>query len=224
MVHPVILSVVQMTADAQTTQTVWEFLSAGGVLMLPIAICSVVVLGFAFERFLLLRSALLVPRNVSETLDLVQGEDCAAAQRRVEEGKTLFDRILRAGLRRRQLSLRDVELAMEDQAQKEAEKLKRNIRPISVVASIAPLLGLLGTVIGIAEAFHRVKIAGTGRPELLAEGIEMALVTTIAGLSVAIPALLIAAYLNGRVRKIVLSVDEQISGVAEHIPQQRIAA
>ena len=103
---------------------------------------------------------------------------------------------------------------------KEIERLRHNIRPLSVIGGVAPLLGLLGTVLGIAEAFHRVAQAGMGKPEVLAGGIEIALTTTIVGLCIAIPSILAASWLQGRVRRLILHVDERLAGVVEHLARR----
>ncbi len=113
------------------------------------------------------------------------------------------------------MALEDIERGMEDQGKKEFEKLRLNIRPLQLIAAITPLLGLLGTVIGIQDSFHLVVRAGLGKPEHLASGIEEALVTTIAGLTVAIPALLVAFWLTGRVRQLMLHVDDLLSPAVE---------
>ena len=106
---------------------------------------------------------------------------------------------------------------MEDQAQKEIDKLRRNIRPLTLIGAIAPLLGLLGTVLGISEAFHQVSRSGMGKPQALAGGIEVALTTTIVGLFVAIPAMVIATWLQNRMRRLVSRVDEKLAPSIEAI-------
>src|SRR5690606_19527895 len=138
----------------------------------------------------------------------------------VADDRSFGARVLAAGLRRLGHPLREVEGAMADQAAKEIEKLRRNIRPLVLIGGIAPLLGLLGTVLGIAEAFRRVSQAGMGKPEVLAGGIELALTTTIAGLCVAIPAMVVAAWLQGRVRALVLWADERLQPAIDAIARR----
>ena len=198
-----------------TVQTFGEFLAAGGLVMIPIALCSVVVVGLALERYANLTRARMLPGGVDEALDLVRSGHSQQALEVADGAKAPAPRILAAGIRRQGFPVRDVERAMEDQARKEADKLRGNIRPLDLIAAIAPLMGLFGTVVGIAEAFHRVVRTGMGRPENLASGIEMALTTTIAGLAVAIPTMVIAAHLKARVRKLLLATDEKLSPVVE---------
>jgi biopolymer transport protein ExbB len=209
------LALAENVQEIVSSQTVWEFLESGGPVMVPIAICSVVALAFAMERLIFLRREKVVPAGVGEVVELLRSGQVAEAKERAQELTGPAARILAAGLRRQGMALEDIERGMEDQGKKEVDKLRSNIRPLQLIAAITPLLGLLGTVMGIQDSFHLVVRAGLGKPEHLASGIEEALVTTIAGLTVAIPALLVAYYLNGRVRQLMLQVDELLSPVLE---------
>lgn len=201
--------------SADLSTTIGDFLSSGGELMWPIGLCSVVVLALTIERYLALRKGAMLPRTIGQAADLI-------GQRRFDEARQVLakprapgENVLASGLRRAGYPLRDVEAAMVDQAHKELEKMRRNVRPLSMIATIAPLLGLLGTVLGIAEAFRRVSQAGLGDPTALADGIQVALNTTIAGLFVAIPAVVLHSLLSGRVRKRLLEVDERLAPLVE---------
>lgn len=205
----------ERTQEIVSSQTVWEFLESGGPIMVPIAICSIVALAFAMERLIFLRRDKIVPAGVAEAMELLQAGQTAEARARAQELTGPAARILAAGFRRQGMALEDIERGMEDQGKKEFERLRLNIRPLQLIAAITPLLGLLGTVIGIQDSFHLVVRAGLGKPEHLASGIEEALVTTIAGLTVAIPALLVAFWLTGRVRQLMLHVDDLLSPAVE---------
>jgi biopolymer transport protein ExbB len=204
-----------------TITTIGEFFEAGGFLMWPILGCSVVVLGLAIERYLSLRRRRLLPVAVVDAVeDLGRGhEDAAAAA--VHGAAAPAARVLAAGLRRRGFALPEVEKAMEDQLLKEGARLRSHVRGISLMAAVAPLLGLLGTVVGIAEAFATVEQTGLGKPENLAAGIKVALYTTIFGLCVAIPATLIAAHLHGRVRQRLMQVAETVAPAVEALAGRR---
>ena len=202
--------------EVVTSQSVWEFLSSGGMIMIPIAICSIVALAFFMERYLNLKESKVLPDRLNEAIKLLTDGKTKMAWSLARDLDSPASRVLQAGLRRCGYALQDVERGMEDQAQKEMNRLRDNIRPLTLVANISPLLGLLGTVIGIQNAFQRVKM-GLGKPAELAEGIETALVTTIAGLFVAIPALLLAAYLSGKVRKLMERMDEVLAPTVEKL-------
>ena len=164
-----------------------------------------------------LRRERIVPQKIDDALDLLKSGKHEAAHEAAEQLNAPAGRILVAGLRRRGRSIRDVERAMEDQGGKEVEKMRSNIRPMFLIASIAPLLGLLGTVIGIQDAFAVIVTAGMGKPEYLAGGIEEALVTTITGLCVAIPALLIASHFSTKVRRLMIETDEKLTPAVDHL-------
>lgn len=201
----------------ESSQTLGEFIEAGGWMMIPIGLCSVFVVAFALERYISLTSRRVCPDAIRRAVVAVEDHKFSAAEEMVADHKSPAARILAAGLRRRGFEIRDVEIAMEDQALKEVERLRKNVRPLALVGSVAPLMGLLGTVLGIAESFRIVAAAGMGKPELLAGGIEQALTTTIAGLVIAIPALIICAHLQGKVRRLIAYTDETISPVIEHL-------
>lgn len=197
--------------------TIGEFFSAGGSLMWPILGCSIVVVGLSIERYLSLRQRRVVGPEVVEAAKAASEGRLDEAGTATAAGDSAGARVLAAGLRRRGLAIAEVEKAMEDQLQKEGARLRGNVRAISLMAAIAPLLGLLGTVLGIAEAFASVEQTGLGKPENLASGIKVALYTTIFGLFVAIPATLLAAHLQARVRQGMLRLGEVVAPAIEAI-------
>jgi biopolymer transport protein ExbB len=215
------LLTVQDTATAVTRQTVWDFLRAGGPVMVPLGLCSVVAVALVMERYLRLREPAVLPAALDEPIQLALRGDRARALALAHDIDAPGARILAAGLRRDSLPLLDIERAMEDQAGKEADTMRGRVRALSVIAAIAPLLGLLGTVLGLNEAFHRVVRAGLGKPEQLAAGIEEALITTIAGLCLAIPLMLIVSHLNARVRRLLNAADARLSPVVDAIVAER---
>jgi biopolymer transport protein ExbB len=205
---------------SQAFTTVGEFFTDGGILMWPILGCSIVVVGLSIERYLSLRLPRLLPTSVADAVQKVRQGGAAGVATGVEATKAPAARVLAAALRRRGFEVHDVEKAMEDQIYKEASRLRTNVRGISLMASVAPLLGLLGTVLGIAQAFAVVEQAGLGKPEHLAAGIKVALYTTVFGLLVAIPATVLAAHLNSRVRRLLMVVGESLEPVVEHLASQ----
>lgn len=198
--------------------TVGEFFDAGGLLMWPILACSIVVVGLALERYLSLRQGRVLPRVVVEAAHQVVEGRAEVIEAGILEAKAPAARVLAAGLRRRGCLLADVEKAMEDRLHEEGQRLRGNARGVWLVATIAPLLGLLGTVLGIADSFAAVEQTGLGKAEsseALAAGIKVALYTTIFGLFVAIPATLIAAHLQSRARRLIARVADVIAPTIE---------
>jgi biopolymer transport protein ExbB len=198
-----------------TIATVGEFFSAGGIMMWPILGCSVIAVGLAFDRYLQLRRTRLLPQVVVDAVEQVAGGRAEVIAAGIAEADAPAARVLAAGLRRRGHALADVERAMGDQLAKEGARLRSNIRGVALMATVAPLCGLLGTVLGIAKAFAAIEKSGLDRAETLAAGIGVALYTTIFGLIVAIPSTLLAAHLQSRVRRSLLAMDQALSPAIE---------
>ena len=204
--------------DPAFVPTLGDFFADGGLLMWPILGCSVVVLGLAIERYLSLRRARVLPDAVLDAVErVVAGRSADVADSVLASGAPAA-RVLAAGLRRRGHLLADVEKAMEDRLREETARLRGNVRGITLIAAIAPLLGLLGTVLGIADAFAAVERTGLGRgenSEALAAGIKVALYTTIFGLFVAIPPTLLAAHLQARARRLAAQIAHALGPAAD---------
>jgi biopolymer transport protein ExbB len=200
--------------------TVGEFFSAGGMLMWPILGCSVVVVGLGIERYLSLRKSRVVPQEVEVAVEAVRQGRADAISASVSSSSAPAARVLAAGLARRGCLLADVEKAMEDRLAEESALLRGNVRGITLMAAVAPLLGLLGTVVGIADAFAAVERTGLGKAhssEALAAGIKVALYTTIFGLFVAIPATLVAAHLQSLARRLAGAIKAAVSPAIDPI-------
>jgi biopolymer transport protein ExbB len=206
-----------------TVATIGEFFAAGGWLMWPILGCSVVVAGLALERYLSLRQARVVPTVVADAVEQVVHGRADVIAAGIAEAQAPAARVLAAGLRRRGHALADVEKAMEDRLAQEVALLRGNVRGIHLMATVAPLLGLLGTVVGIADAFAAVEQTGLGKAEsseALAAGIKVALYTTIFGLFVAIPATLVGAHLQARARRLGARIAAVVAPAVEALAQR----
>ncbi len=178
-----------------------------------LGIFSLVALTVILERLVNLQRAKVMPVEFVQRLhDLVnRKEDNLDNLRNLADSSTSpIAKILRAGIFRAGRPLPEVEKAMEDAAAKEIAAMRGRNRPLSVVGSVAPLVGLLGTVVGMIFAFMISSQAGLGKAELLAEGIYMALITTAAGLTIAIPSLLFSAWFNAGVERFMRDVDEAL--------------
>lgn len=197
-------------AGAVQLDSVLDMILAGGPLMVPIALCSVVSLAFVVERSVRLRAGELgtarLGREVVERLASAGPEE---ALELCESREKPLTRILGAGLRRWSMPLLEMEKAVEDAGARELKRLSAPLRPLVVVGMIAPLLGLLGTVFGMIEAFRSIALEqGIGRPEVLASGIAQALITTAAGLSVAIPTQAAYYWLRARIERFANRVED----------------
>ena len=197
------------TAADTFTQAVLESASDGGVIALfvrggefmwPILICSVVGLAFIFERIVSLRRSAVYPtKQVKQVKRLIESDQTDAAVDYCEKNSSPFTRVMHACLVRSDASGYEMEAALEESGARILYDLRRGARPLGIIAEVAPLLGLLGTVTGMIEAFDVVaRQNALGKAELLADGIGKALLTTAFGLCVAVPALLAYQWFRGR--------------------------
>lgn len=183
----------------------------GGALMYPIALCSVVLLVFVFERSISLRRSRVIPKPfVARLLHQLQEQqlDAHEALQRCEENASPIAQVFAAAVKKWNRSSVEVEQAVLDSGERVAHQLRRYLRLFNGVSTISPLLGLLGTVVGMIRSFDVIAQADAlGRPELLAGGIGQALITTAAGLVVAIPALIAYLYFTSRVDRLIVEID-----------------
>ncbi len=194
-----------------------EFALAGGYLMIPIALLSVVWLTFLIERLTALRRARVFPRALASDLSMLQPgkTDGDAVERILTERDSSCARIVRTAAKHLGSDRENIEFYVNDAAQREVHKLRRFIGVFAVIASVAPLLGLLGTVTGMIQAFREVALEGLGSGQALAPGIYQALVTTAAGLIVAIPALVTYHWLHSRIDNYLHSINALVVDFVE---------
>ncbi|MCP4129108.1 MAG: MotA/TolQ/ExbB proton channel family protein [Gammaproteobacteria bacterium] len=200
----------------------YELVIAGGWLMLPIILCSVVAMAIIIERLWSLRRPRVVPENlVAQVWQLHRdGEVTAAQVSSIRDGSPL-GRILSAGIINRQHSREIMKEAIEEVGRQVVHELERYLNTLGTIASITPLLGLLGTVIGMIKVFSAITLVGVGDPTVLAGGISEALITTATGLSVAIPSLMFHRYFSGRVERLVIVMEEEALKMVEVMQGER---
>lgn len=199
-------------AAAVEVRSVWDFARKGGPLMIPLGLCSLLALAVIVERAVCLRRSNVIPPGFFVGLQQALDNDRGGRTRALahcEASSSPIGRILGAGLKRLDAPAERLEKSIVEAGEHEIAGLRRNLRVLSVIASIAPLLGLLGTIFGMITAFQTVASSAEalGRTELLAKGIYEAMITTAAGLMVAIPALLGYHGLSARVDGLVREMD-----------------
>ena len=187
-----------------------EIILAGGWLMAPILLCSTLSVAIIIERFWTLRKSKVTPKDLAATV-----EDWAARdeldrrhlnQLRVESP---LGRIYSAALVNRKRSREVIKEAVEDTGRHVVHDLERFLNTLGTIAGISPLLGLLGTVVGMIKVFSAIMISGVGDANVLAGGISQALITTAAGLTVAIPSFFFYRFFRGMVAEYVISMEEK---------------
>jgi biopolymer transport protein ExbB len=193
----------------------------GGPMMYPIALCSFVLMVFSFERFIHLRTGRVIPRPfVKRLIEQLQQQQIDR-----EEGLELCERnpspiasILAAAVKRYGRPAVEIEQAVLDAGERESNNLRRHMRLLNAISNVSPLLGLLGTVLGMIQAFNDIAGAqAMGRPEMLAGGIGQALLTTAAGLLVAIPAYLMYMYFLGHTDRLIMEMDRHAQRLVDAI-------
>lgn len=200
----------------------YQFVMKGGYLMYPIMFCSVLTLAIFFERLFALRRSRIIPdKFIIEVSDLVRQQRMEDALTQCRLNNSSIARVLMAGISRHNKSRQQVKEAIEDVGRLEAATLERFLTILGTIAGIAPLLGLLGTVTGMIKAFSVISHAGIGNPQMLAGGISEALITTAAGLTVAIPAFVFYKFLRSRVDKRILRMERASIEILDLIDQEK---
>jgi biopolymer transport protein ExbB len=199
----------------------FEIVKAGGIMMGPIILASIVTAAIFLERLWTLQTKRVLPAELTEKVwrwveqGQIQDKHIAALQQNSPLGK-----ILAAGLTNRNRDRVVIREAIEDTGRHVVHELDRFIGTVGTIASLSPLMGLLGTVFGMIRTFNAITTSGIGNPASLAGGIAEALITTAAGLTVAIPALLAYKYLRGRVQTLVVQMEKEAIKLVEALEGQ----
>lgn len=190
-------------------KNVIDFLAKGGIIMIPLFLCSVAALAVAIEKSLALRRRKVIVPEVVGVLENVKGpDDFGLALSICEKHRGPFAGLIRLALENRRLPREELKEALLDQGRQEVHRLGRGLGVLETVAGIAPLLGLLGTVLGILKVFKVIALMGVGQAAALAGGIAEALITTIAGLFIGIPALVAFNYFADKAESLVLEMEK----------------
>jgi biopolymer transport protein ExbB len=202
--------------------TVWDLYKKGGVLMYPITFLSVVVVGFGLERFLGLRRSVVAPRRLTRGLRKIaspQGCDPVLAKDLCDRNPSAAANVIRTMLAKIGRPEGEVEQAIAAANEREATRLYQNVRWLNMAMSVAPMLGLLGTVQGMIIVFMGASQLpiGANKTEYMAEGIYLKLVCTFAGLIVAIPAAVLSYLFEGRIQRLLSEVEDLALGLLPRV-------
>ena len=199
-----------------------ELMQAGGWLMWPIAACSVIATALVIDRAWTLRRGRIMPEDLVTRIWQWhrQGQLSEDKIEAIRAGSPL-GRMLAAGLVNRNHSREVMKEAIADTGRHVVARLERHLDTLSTIASVAPLLGLLGTVFGMIDIFGVIMNAGTGNAGVLSGGIAKALITTAAGLSVAIPTLLCHRFFDSRVGQFAIDMEMQALRLVEVMKGER---
>jgi biopolymer transport protein ExbB len=203
----------------------FEIVKAGGIMMGPLILASIMAAAIILERLWTLQSKRVLPAELTEKVwkwveqRQIQDKHIVALQQNSPLGK-----ILAAGLANRHRDRDIIRESIEDTGRHVVHELDRFIGALGTIASLSPLMGLLGTVLGMIHTFNAINTEGIGNPAVLAGGIAEALITTAAGLTIAIPALIGYKYLRGRVQRLVIQMEKEAIKLVQAMEGQALGA
>ncbi len=200
----------------------FELVTAGGWLMAPIIACSIIAFAIIAERLWTLRIRRVIPSDLAaQVWEWAKDKKLDMERMQTLRASSPLGRILAAGLVNRDASREIMKEAIEDTGRHVIHELERYINTLGTIAAISPLLGLLGTVIGMIKVFSAITTQGVGNPAALAGGISEALITTAAGMVVAIPTLMAYRYFRGKIALLVIRMEQQALRMVEVLHGQR---
>jgi len=206
----------------RTEAEVIEFIQQGGTVMYFLLAASVLSLTIIFERAWSLRRSVVIPLKVVQQVETsVRDGDVKSAMTFCQNHNTAMSRILWIALANRGVNRSVMKEILEESGRQEVAHLERFVAILGVIAAVAPLLGLLGTVIGMIEVFQQISLVGVGKADVLAGGISKALNTTAFGLSVAIPSIVAYRYYESRVDSFVLEIEHHALRFVELLKGER---
>jgi biopolymer transport protein ExbB len=199
----------------------YELFLKGGILMYPIAFCSIIAVGIFLERMWVLRRGRVLPRDfLIEVEDLVMRRKRSEAITLCKRNNSSIAHVIRVGIENYGKKRDVIKEKIEEVGRREAASLERYINVIGTIAGISPLLGLLGTVSGMIKSFNIISLQGVADPASLAGGISEALITTAAGLVVAIPTFVIYRYLMNKADSLILEMEENSIRIVDLVKRE----
>lgn len=200
----------------------FEIIVSGGWLMIPIILCSLIVVGVSIERYWTLNPGKIAPRTLlAQVWSWLKNNQMDAAKLRELKQSSALGSILAAGLSNSKQGRDVMKDSIQEAANQVIHDLEKYISLLGTIANIAPLLGLLGTVFGMIQTFNAIMIQGSGNTGALAGGISVALITTAAGLIVAIPATISHRFFQRRIDSIVVVLEEESIKLVDALHSER---
>jgi biopolymer transport protein ExbB len=199
----------------------WEIIRAGGGFMWPIILCSVAAVAIVLERLWALQSNRVIPHDLSQKVwNWVEADQVSDKLILALRQNSPLGQLLAIGIANRDRPRALMVERMQDGGRHVVHDLERFLNSLGTIAAVSPLLGLLGTVAGIIHAFNAITANGIGDPRVLSGGIGEALITTAAGLSVAIPSLIAYRFLRGKVERLVVRMEKEAMQLADALEER----
>ena len=201
-----------------------EFFQRGGIMMYPLALTSLIALAYILERFLALRKRKILVPEITSIIDHFSGlKDVEIAKSVCRKYSGPLPNMITLGLENANLPKQELREIIEDHGRQEARKLERGLVVLEAIAAIAPLMGLLGTVLGMVRVFEVIKDKGIGQTAALSGGISEALLTTVTGLFIGIPVLIAYYYFANKSENLIMDIEGAINGLLIKINKLRQA-
>lgn len=189
----------------------WDLLKSGGIMMIPLILFSIIGIAIILERLFFLRKNKIVPPPLANAIQHLKDEqDIQNLKTLCHTHKSVIGELLLDCMENQDLPIDELKEYMEDQGRHVTRELQRGLGALEAIGGTAPLLGLLGTIFGMIKVFDTIKAMGVGQAKALSGGISEALITTAAGLIIAIPILLAYYYLNAKVEDIVMEIEKKL--------------
>lgn len=199
-----------------------DILWSGGLLMIPIILCSIAVIAITIERFWTLSPTKIAPRNqLGQVWNLIQNNQMDGEKLKELRRSSPLGRILAAGLSNSRHGREVMKDSIEEAASQVIHDMERFLTILGTIATVSPLLGLLGTVFGMITVFNAIMVEGTGNAGVLAGGISQALITTAAGLTVAIPAMISHRFFLRRMDSLVVTMEQEAVKLVDALHSER---
>lgn len=195
-----------------------ELFQRGGIMMYPLALTSLFAVALIIERIISLRKKkILIPEIISVVENFSSFKDIDLARNICDKYQGPLSNIIRTALENYKLTKQEIREILEDQGRQEIRTLQRNLVALEAVAAVSPLMGLLGTVLGMVQVFNVIKEQGVGQTAALSGGISQALLTTVSGLFIAIPTLLFYYYFSRKAENFILDIEKYTNNLVNKI-------
>jgi len=208
-VQDTVIQAVEATKQASESLSLWQLILKGGVIMIPIFICSLLAVYFFIERYIAIKKASRSDKNFMNNIStLVSGMKLDAAKTMSKTTNTPVSRMVEKGLDRIGRPINDIERSIESVGKYEVSKLERNMKILGIVAGIAPMLGFIGTIIGVIKIFYDISLSDNISIGIISSGLYQKMITSAAGLTVGILAYVGYHYLQILLDKVIFKLED----------------
>ena len=202
-----------------------EIFKSGGILMWPLLLCSVAAIMIILEKFWVLKVNSVVPSKLqAQITELINADNIEAHKVEALRRHSTLGEVLAAGIRNRAHGRDQMKQAIEESGRFVVHRLSKRLNALGTIASVSPLIGLLGTVVGMIQVFAEIRLSGVGDPTALSGGISQALITTAVGLAIGISTLLFFRYFKGKVEQIAILLERNAIHLVELATARRASA